>query len=255
MLPLLAGGLQGRLEVFAAGPDGNLGHMWQQTPGGDDWSAWGDLGPEIVGRPAVFQNADGRLEVFTFDVHGNLGHIWQTSPSSGPWSSWYDLGATVRSEPAVFQNADGRLEVFAIGPDGNLGHMWQMAPASGPWSAWGDLGPAIQSVPSVFQNADGRLEVFAFGPDLDSIGDGSLGHAWQMAPASGPWSEWGAPAPTILSQTNSAVFQNADGRLEVFFVDPESGSLGHIWQEAPSSGPWAWDWFWGTEITSDPAVF
>ena len=45
----------GRLEVFAIGPNGDLGHIWQSSPN-NGWSAWTDLGPAIKGDPVVFAN-------------------------------------------------------------------------------------------------------------------------------------------------------------------------------------------------------
>jgi hypothetical protein len=49
---------RGRLEVFAKGPHGNLGHTWQNTPGGS-WCPWTDLGPAITSSLAVAANKAG----------------------------------------------------------------------------------------------------------------------------------------------------------------------------------------------------
>jgi hypothetical protein len=46
----------GRLEVFAMGPNRKLGHIWQTAPNASAWSGWTDLGPEILSDPGVFQN-------------------------------------------------------------------------------------------------------------------------------------------------------------------------------------------------------
>ncbi len=250
----------GRLEVFAVGPDGKLGHMWQTSPN-NGWSGWGDLGPVIQGTPSVFQNADGRLEVFAIGPDGNLGHMWQMPPNNGwslwsdqdnplpqpaAWSDWEDLGPEIAGRPAVFQNADGRLEVFAVGPDGNLGHMYQTSPNGG-WSGWGDLGPSIQGLPVVFQNADGRLEIFAVGPD------GKLGHMYQTSPNNG-WTTWGDLGPAITTiNAPPAVFQNADGRLEVFAIGAD-GNLGHMYQTSPNNGWSGWGDL-GPAIQGMPVVF
>ena len=250
--PVVFQNADGRLEIFAAGPDGTLGHMYQTwVPW---WSNWYDLGPPIVGQPAVFQNADGRLEIFAAGPDGNLGHMFQTAPNNG-WSVWADLGPAITGPPVVFQNADGRLEVFAVGPDGSLGHMFQTAPSIAPnddnWSRWwADLGPDITGPPVVFQNADGRLEIFAVGPD------GDLGHMFQTAPNNG-WSVWADLGPAITGPP--VVFQNADGRLEVFAVGPD-GSLGHMFQTAPSIAPNDDNWsrWWadlGPAITGPLAIF
>jgi GMC oxidoreductase/FAD binding domain len=83
----------GRLELFAAGPRGQLGHMWQQESEVGGWSAWEELGPELTGDPSAFQNADGRLEVFAAGPGGELGHTWQLEgPEGSGWSGWETLG-------------------------------------------------------------------------------------------------------------------------------------------------------------------
>jgi hypothetical protein len=160
--PAVAQNADGRLEVFAIGPGGNLGHTWQNVPSTTtNWSGWSDLGPAITSNPAVARNADGRLEVFAIAPVSSgppaLGHIWQTIPGGG-WSPWTNFGTipneySIRSDPSVAQNADGRLEVFAIGPGGNLGHMWQnVASTTTDWWGWEDLGPAISGNPAAAAN-------------------------------------------------------------------------------------------------------
>jgi hypothetical protein len=260
----------GRLEVFAAGPDGTLGHMYQTVPGSGPWSKWEDLGPAIYQSAAVFQNADGRLEVFAPKEVGTLGHTYQTAPGSGPWSAWADLGAipgggpgaALGGAPAVFQTADGRLEVFAVAlVDADifaLGTTYQTYQTEWPfgisieWSEWRTLGPEFEgssglwtAAPAVFQNADGLLEVFAAGPD------GTLGHTYQRPGSAGIWSAWADLGPAI--QGLPAVFQNADGLLEVFAAGPD-GTLGHMYQTAPDNGWSEWGSL-GPLIQGPPTVF
>jgi hypothetical protein len=56
--PVVFQNRDGRLEVFAIGPEGALGHMWHtQADGAAGWSSWEDLGPVgLVSRLAVGQN-------------------------------------------------------------------------------------------------------------------------------------------------------------------------------------------------------
>ena len=221
----------GRLELFAIGPDGHVGHMWQWPRDVGGWSSWESLGPTVRAPPAVFQNADGRLELFAIGPDGLLGHIWQQDREIGGWSDWQDLEVAIEGEPTLFQNGDGRLELFALGPGDRLGHMWQVRGSDGSWAGWEDLGPAISGKPAVFQNADGRLEVFAAGPR------GQLGHMWQQESEVGGWSEWDELGPELAGEPS--VFQNADGRLEVFAAGP-GGELGHRWQvEGPAESGWS----------------
>lgn len=147
--PVAALNDDGRMEIFARGTDGTLGHIVQMFRG--DWSAsaWESLGPAIAGDPAVARNNDGRLEVFARGTDGTLGHVIQTSAGGG-WSQWESLGAGLSSDPAVVTNTDTRLEVFARGADGTLGHIYQTSPSLGyqglpsqNWSQWQSLGAAI----------------------------------------------------------------------------------------------------------------
>jgi hypothetical protein len=82
-LPSVANNEDGRLEVFARGPGGDLQHIWQTAPN-NGWSDWDSLGFPFAGGYvppyyiAVGQNEDGRLEVFITLVSNELWHIWQT---------------------------------------------------------------------------------------------------------------------------------------------------------------------------------
>src|SRR6266581_4476695 len=119
----------GRLEVFAAGNDGALWHIWQTAPNGT-WSSWASLGTpsnvQFLSGYTVGKNADGRLEVFTVGSDGALWHIWQNSPN-GTWNTWTSFGTIPNVQfttagPAVGKNKDGRLEVLIAGNDGALWH-------------------------------------------------------------------------------------------------------------------------------------
>lgn len=240
----------GRAEVFAAGEDGRLAHLFQESPLKGGWSDWQTLGPAIQGDPLAARNASGHVELFARGPSGRLGHMWQHDPN-GPsgWSQWVDLGPEIQDRPAVCANADGRLEVFAIGPDGCLGHIWQTSPDGvHGWSQWDSFGHELRSSPAVFPTADGRLEVFAI------AADGRLGHVWQwQAGGTAGWSDWHSFGHNL--QSPPAVFANADGRLEVFAIGPD-GRLGHVWQLGrDGAGGWSdWDSF-GHAIRSAPAVF
>jgi hypothetical protein len=229
----------GRLEVFAAGSDGAIWHLWQTAPNGT-WSDWASLGkPSTMGlsSPVAGLNADGRIEVFTVPF-GDIWHIWQTSPG-GDWSSsWTQLSDQLIPSKfdglALGQNADGRLEIFARATDGALWHLWQTAP-NGNWSPSASLGSpsAVEftTPPTIGRNLDGRLESLIIG------NDGALWHLWQTAP-NGNWSTWaslGSPPNGFTPFSLPIVSENADGRLEAFAL--EGDVLWHTWQVAPG-GDW-----------------
>ena len=113
------------------------------------------------------------------------------------------------------------------------------------WSGWASIGKPkcglSNDLIAVGQNSDGRLEVFAI------AGDGALWHTYQPKPSKGPWSGWasiGKPS-SISDFDNPVVFNNQDGRLEVFATGYTAGATtymgGDLWhtsQSKPSKGPW-----------------
>jgi|SRR5215831_13264289 len=156
-------------------------------------------------------------------------HNWQTSPNSG-WAGAYELGGSVFDQIAVGQNLDGRLEIFYPNDGHVICHNWQTSPNSG-WGGENVLGGSAYSQLCVGQNEDGRLEIFYVG--LDNV----IYHNWQTSPNSG-WSGQAALGGENYSGGGYGeieVGQNADGRLEIFYVG-RTGSIYHNWQTAPNSG-------------------
>jgi hypothetical protein len=139
--PTLAASADGRLELFAAGSDGALWHIWQ-TAANNGWTGWSSHGAppgaRLGGSPAMAANAAKRLELFVVDTEGVLWHIWQTAPSNG-WSGWLShgraAGTNLASAPTLAASADGRLELFITADDGAVWHIWQTVPSGG-WSSW-----------------------------------------------------------------------------------------------------------------------
>src|SRR6266545_1638408 len=216
----------GRLEVFAVGPDRALRHNWQLTPGGS-WSGWASLGGVIVGSPAVARDDSGSLVVFVRGTNDAVWLKWQLTPgSSGSWSGWYTLGGVIKAAPVVATNADGRLEVFTEGTDRALWHKWQLTPGGDSWSGWASLGTEAIDMfdPAVARNADGRLVVFV------GDTDGCPNLIWQLP--GGGWNRWAHFAGCGFSSPILAT--NADGRLEVF-VWWTDGSIRHNWQLTPGN--------------------
>ncbi|MFQ5708205.1 MAG: hypothetical protein ACE5HO_12180, partial [bacterium] len=126
------------------------------------------------------------------------------------------------------------------------------------WSVWRNLGRRVapDSVNLaglvVGVNEDERQEVFV------ESEDGRLWHIWQKYINSG-WSKWSAmatPAPQVKLRGGFAVWQNEDGRQELFATS-ESGALWHVWQKAPNSGWSKWKSLASppdVEVASIPAV-
>ena len=243
--PEVARNADGRLEVFErdVAIGGRLWHAWQKSPGGS-WSpwvvmsgSWQDVNvPQLVGDIAVAQNADGRLEVIAASSDGPV-HAYQVAPNSGVWSTWAKmpvLSSNIQMQVTAAQNADGRLEVVAGGSGQEAVYSSQLVPNGG-WSGWAPLplpGVAAETRPfALAPNSDGRLEVFAYSPTQ------GLFHAWQVVPG-GAWAGGAqlAPARDSISEAfNGGVFAapNADGHLEVFYLDS------HIRQTSDTPTGWS----------------
>jgi len=249
--PIVVQNDDGRLEVFATGPDNALWHIWQVAPNGS-WSTWNSLGKpagtSYIMNPIASQNQDGRLEAFVFGSDNALWHIWQTT-AGGSWGTWFSSGGLASSNPAIYRpfvrkNDDGRLEIFVTietvdepfgtNPTAALWHIWQVAP-NGTWSNWASLGTPTTgglSGPSVRKNDDGRLEVFTI------ASDGALWHIWQTTTGGvwGTWSSLGTPSGSVNAFGDPFVAENDDGRLEAFAVGSD-GALWHTWQVS-AGGHW-----------------
>jgi hypothetical protein len=209
------------LEVFAAGSDGAVWHIWQESGSPTGWSDWQTLGlpgGTSLAVPTVGRNADTRLEVFA--IGGNaLWHNWQET--GGNWFGWASLGTppgvAFLNTPRAGSNQDGHLEVFAFGTNDAVWHIWQDASSPNGWSSWDSLGGEPGGAVDVVQNADGRLEVFA--ESRLPAGPQQLWHRWQTSPNNG-WSfveNWElvlpGPASRLYTPAGGAVFARTDAGL------------------------------------------
>jgi hypothetical protein len=203
--------LDGRLELFAIGVDGDLWHIWQ-TAVNNGWSTWfshgSPQGQTFAGStipPVVAPQLDGRLHLFVPTLGGDMWRIFQTQINNG-WSDWIShgrLGLSSFSDPsAIAANADGRLELYVPTTEG-VSHIWQTTP-NGDWSDWFNQIPdtpngpgAVDGSPTLAPSADGRLELFVLGFDK------AIWHIWQTKINNG----WTAPfshgsPPNVQLQPN-----------------------------------------------------
>lgn len=136
-MPASTRNIDGRLEVFMRGADGNLWHNAQKTQGGS-WTGWSPLatGGAFAGDPVVGQDADGRLELFAVGKDNNLWLNFQVTPGAD-WFGWHHLqdGLTFVGTPGVVRGTDGRLALYALDKTGGLWLTSQTTPG-GTWAAW-----------------------------------------------------------------------------------------------------------------------
>ncbi len=135
--PTAAVNQDGRVDLFASDPSGELWHSEQLYAQGEFPVERRLVSGFTGGNLAIGRNGDGRLEVFDARPGGTVVHAWQTSPN-GSWSKAGLLPSSVGSIPAPLQimsDLDGRLELFA--PQGGE-HNYQLH-LNGAWSGWRPL--------------------------------------------------------------------------------------------------------------------
>ena len=248
----------GRLEVFFAGTNGEVHHIWQDASREGGWSlAYSLGGKQMQGLPAVQVNEDGRLEVFVWDTANQLCHAWQMP--GGGWSPWRVIrfndptGAiTAAGTPAAGRNNDKRIEVFVRGSDGKLWHAWQPRVNSMAASEVSQIvlypmeGQVQIAGHPAIKNGAGKLEV------LWVDADGSLAHVFQTRPDNG-WNAGGSVRLGGSVQNRPTIGRAADGHLEVFARGLDN-CIYYSAQTAPGSNNWTPVTSLGGNYPSAPAV-
>jgi hypothetical protein len=238
----------GRIEVFALSPSGDLLHTWQTSPSDTDWSwhSWESLGGGPLASFDVILDSAGLLVVIAIAEDGAMRRL---SRGVG-WGDWEAMGIPQFGDgwPALSSNEDGHLQVFAInagsksvvsacqdkpGTD-NWGELYQLIdPADTP--VQGDLTVAI--------NGDKRLELFATCAD----DGGNLLHAWQNE-INGSWTN-GWSSLGMAFDGPPAVANLGDGRLQLLAI---SKSLAYSnWQGAGAGGWVGWRLFPPTAVGTE----
>ncbi|HVV00980.1 MAG TPA: two-component regulator propeller domain-containing protein [Verrucomicrobiae bacterium] len=242
--PVVGRNANGVLEIFTVSPHGALLHRWQKASDGD-WSAWSDMGGDVLPGIAVANGADGRMLVVAVDAASHsLKYISQRQKNGLEWSAWQSLGGAIRAPVTVAQDNDGRLEIFAVNQGSDTVQYLAQTNAAGKWSEWKSLGGAVKPELTAVQNRDGRLEVFAV-----SATSQELVHNWQLHPgASADWSGWQNLGGDI--QPGFAVGRNAAGILEVFALNTSSAAV-RISQKSAGGGEGWTSWM---NFAQDPSA-
>jgi hypothetical protein len=227
----------GRLQIFARLPNGNIFTDWQDH--GGNWSSTGgaDLGGSIAGDISVGINttADGglgRLQIFARGLQNQIITTAQREPGSALFDPLVDLGFNIEGNIAVGQNPDGRLQIFARLPNGNIFTDWQNKPdLPYDWSSTGgaDLGGSIAGdicVRHYFPTFDHfSLQIFARGLQnqiittaqrepgsalFDPLVDLGFNIEGNIALWTPPWSPIPVPPPAAAS---SQIFVKENSRI------------------------------------------
>jgi hypothetical protein len=234
--PAIGTNQDGRLEVFYAGTDGLLHHVWENAPGGSWIGPATYPGTGAFGAPAVIRDSASQLEVYFRGQDCALWRVVQAVPNGG-WFPSESLGLCIQPSPGVGMNQDGRLEVFVRQSTDGLYQRWQLAPM-GAWSGWFRMPDAParsggivvnQTSPAVVRNSDGRLAVYTSGyssvipPECATEPCASTVLIEQVVP-NGTWTPWSTldgALNTARSEITAAV--NANGlkvHFSLYLLDP-----------------------------------
>lgn len=219
-----------RLEVFAAGSNGNTPWWWRRN--GSTWTGPDQLpqGANLLPVPvAVVAAAHDNIDVFAAGER-NTPYWWHWN---GAWSGPVRLpeGADLPPERiAAISTGPGRLDVFAAGRAGNqLWHWWRR-----PDSDW-SVEPLRGSLPAEGVSAvswgPNRIDVFA----VARLPDGStpLQHWWSDGKEfAGPENLGGDLAQGTVSAVSSGL-----NRLDVFGITRDRRIARWQWDGNQWSGP------------------
>lgn len=212
----------GRVEVFALGPDKAIWHRYWD-PATNFWSAWVSLGGNFASGAAPILWTDEHAEIFATDVHGRPWHNWSgIGTYASGWHGWEKMDGELSSRPMPVRWSDGHFDVFARGGDERLHKATLLNDAGGVWTPFKAVSPGttFDGEPSVAMNPAGAgtpegPEVFVRGKD------GKVLHLWFNG---GGENEGYHAFEPLLDQTTSSdpfVWRRDDDTLEVFTITPD----------------------------------
>ena len=231
--------------------------------GWTDWASLNGLPTTTSDIEAI--NIDGVIELAAYGADGNVWLMPESVMRTGAtadhsFMSWQSVGSGTQSGDVIPTNNNGSVSGFALGHtsaangkqlaiftvEGGAVY-WRVATTTAQtyldtwqWSGWQSLplGQRIQQV-AVANNAEGgagngRLEVFGVDDTL------ALTHIWQQNAMDNESAPWSGPASRggHVRQILSAL--NADGRIEIFGVDPDDDQIKHDWQTFAPTLSWAY---------------
>jgi hypothetical protein len=248
--------IDGNLEVYATGTDGDMQESWW-NPSSGDWSH-GSMDGQITGSPnAVYNPASGDLEVYAIGAGSNYpGQLVEDYWNGSGWSGWKPLGGDLTASPcAVYDPLSNHLEVYARSTSGDLWEAWWIPGGTG-WqtqdltAATTDSGPISGSPSAVYDPAGGNLEVYATAASTNA---GQL-EEYYWNSASGWRSQY---LGGDITDGPSAVYDPIDSALEVYAQGHTSGGSGgpldeDYWKSGVGWSDWATNPVPGSSLDSRP---
>ncbi|GAA1977252.1 PIG-L family deacetylase [Catenulispora subtropica] len=222
----------GRLTAFAVA-DSQIQVWTESAPG--SWTGPVPLpgGTGMAATLAVTRDPSGMLRVTTIRLADyQVMTVVQTAP--GSWGPWTSLGnpnpedPTLVGDPATLTESNNNVTVFVRNRGTGVSAKTLNPGQSWP-DEWADLGGwQVRNDLAVGRAGSGAGELFA------PAGSGIL--HWKQN-SSALWAQDSGPlTSTVLGKVQVSMANNADGRAEIFYVNPDNPVVATQWTQA--DGAW-----------------
>lgn len=222
-----------RLNAFAI-LDSQI-QVWTQASPGGAWSGPTPLpgSSGMTATLAVTRDPNGLLRVFTTRL-ADYAVMTVVQVSPGVWGPWTSLGnpnptdPTLEGDPAALTETNNNVTVFVR--NRGTGVSAKTLNPGAAWPAdWADLkGFQVRNDLAVARGGSGAGELFA------PSGQGIL--HWKQN-SFGLWVQDSSPlTPGVLGKVQVSTANNADGRPEIFYVNPNNPAVATQWTQP--NGTW-----------------
>lgn len=211
----------GNVDVFAAGPGGDVLHRRYIVNRG--WQPWQSLGGSLVGSPGALRLPDGTSRVY---IRGTTGGLYEGKlDAAGAFHGWTSARATgLTSRPYPVRLPSGVVQVFYL--SGTTLRYSQFTAADAPAGA-ANLGGTLAAGVAPAAVVTGSGTVIAFGTVAST-------HAvWTRSLAGGRWGGW-----TNIGGSTTGDLAAASPAAGVADLYVRGGSAGSLFARRFASGRW-----------------
>jgi len=148
--------VNGRLDVFVRGQDGNI--WWKYTTNnGATWSNWvkpeggmnvlAGTAPAVSSGPEIMSGASSHFDLFWVDATSRALMHEYYHPGMKVWGARQNLGGVCTSTPGAAKSAINTLHVFVRGTNGGL---WERPSddMGNTWNPWKNCGEQLYKSPT-----------------------------------------------------------------------------------------------------------
>lgn len=222
---------EGRLDVFARGPNNELVHRAYAN----GWQGWENFGSTLASGPSAVSWAPFRIDVVARATDNSILH-WAYNGSTwvGPDNLGKPSWGNLTSDPDISSRGYGILDIFARGPSNELVHKYYV---NGGWSNWENLGGSLLGGPGAVSWDSHRMDV------VGRATDNTVPH-WAWNEVAWPFDNLGG---NITSDPD--ISSRGYAKLDIF-AKGGGNELVHKWYD----GGWSWWESLGGTIVGGPGA-